>query len=79
MRPVGEVATAIEKKDAVVLSKLHSVGAATANHCKASSENAKVCTACSEDSPADAPASDVLAETADVLKFGSFRPMPQIG
>ena len=71
VRPVGEVATAIEEQDAIVLSKLPGVGAATAERiiAKLRRKMPKFALLVAKDSPASAPAgSDVLAETADVLR-----------
>ena len=71
VRPVGEVATAIEEQDAVVLSKLPGVGAATAERiiAKLRRKMPKFALLVAKDAPPGVLAgSDVLSETADVLR-----------
>ena len=71
VRPVGEVATAIEEQNAAVLSKLPGVGAATAERiiAKLRRKMPKFALLVAKDSPPGVPAgSDVLSETADVLR-----------
>ncbi len=71
VRPVGEVATAIEEQDATALSKLPGVGAATAERiiAKLRRKMPKFALLVAKDSPPGSTAgSDVLSETADVLR-----------
>ena len=71
VRPVGEVATAIEEQDSSALSKLPGVGAATAERiiAKLRRKMPKFTLLVAKDSPAGETAgSDVLTETADVLR-----------
>ena len=71
VRPVGEVATAIEEQNATALSKLPGVGAATAERiiAKLRRKMPKFALLVAKDSPPGAMAgSDVLTETADVLR-----------
>ena len=71
VRPVGEVATAIEEQNATALSKLPGVGAATAERiiAKLRRKMPKFALLVAKDSPPGAMAgSDVLSETADVLR-----------
>ena len=71
VRPVGEVATAIEEQNATALSKLPGVGAATAERiiAKLRRKMPKFALLVAKDSPPEAMAgSDVLSETADVLR-----------
>ncbi len=71
VRPVGEVATAIEEQNAAVLSKLPGVGAATAERiiAKLRRKMPKFALLVAKDAPPGVLAgSDVLSETADVLR-----------
>lgn len=71
VRPVGEVATAIEEQNATALSKLPGVGAATAERiiAKLRRKMPKFALLVAKDSPPGTTAgSDVLSETADVLR-----------
>ena len=71
VRPVGEVATAIEEQNAAVLSKLPGVGAATAERiiAKLRRKMPKFALLVAKDAPPGSTAgSDVLSETADVLR-----------
>lgn len=71
VRPVGEVATAIEEQNATALSKLPGVGAATAERiiAKLRRKMPKFALLVAKDSPPGSTAgSDVLSETADVLR-----------
>ncbi len=71
IRPVGEVATAIEEQNAAGLSKLPGVGAATAERiiAKLRRKMPKFALLVARDDPAAAAAgSDVLTETFDVLR-----------
>lgn len=71
VRPVGEVATAIEEQNAAALSKLPGVGAATAERiiAKLRRKMPKFALLVAKDSPPGSTAgSDVLSETADVLR-----------
>jgi Holliday junction DNA helicase RuvA len=71
IRPVGEVATAIEEQDAAGLSKLPGVGAATAERiiAKLRRKMPKFALLVAREAPADRPeGADVLAETFEVLR-----------
>ena len=71
VRPVGEVATAIEEQNAAALSKLPGVGAATAERiiAKLRRKMPKFALLVAKDSPPGSTAGgDVLSETADVLR-----------
>ena len=71
VRPVGEVATAIEEQNATALSKLPGVGAATAERiiAKLRRKMPKFALLVAKDAPPGSTAgSDVLSETADVLR-----------
>jgi Holliday junction DNA helicase RuvA len=71
VRPVGEVATAIEEQNATALSKVPGVGAATAERiiAKLRRKMPKFALLVAKDSPPGSTAgSDVLSETADVLR-----------
>ena len=71
VRPVGEVATAIEEQNATALSKLPGVGAATAERiiAKLRRKMPKFALLVAKDSPPGSTAgSDVLSETANVLR-----------
>ena len=71
VRPVGDIATAIEEQDAAALSTLPGIGAATAERmiAKLRRKMPKFALLVARESPGAAPAgSDVLAETIDVLR-----------
>ena len=71
VRPVGEVATAIEEQNATALSMLPGVGAATAERiiAKLRRKMPKFALLVAKDAPPGSTAgSDVLSETADVLR-----------
>jgi len=71
VRPVGDIATAIEEQDAAALSTLPGIGAATAERmiAKLRRKMPKFALLVARESPAAGPAgSDVLVETLDVLR-----------
>jgi len=71
IRPVGEVATAIEEQDAAALSSLPGVGAATAERiiAKLRRRMPKFALLVARDAPEDQrKGADVLAETFEVLR-----------
>jgi Holliday junction DNA helicase RuvA len=72
IRPVGEIATAIEEQDAKALSTLPGIGAATAERmiAKLRRRMPKFALLIAREAPGDAAggAADVLAETFDVLR-----------
>jgi len=71
VRPVGDIATAIEEQDAAALSTLPGIGAATAERmiAKLRRRMPKFALLVARESPAAGPAgSDVLVETLDVLR-----------
>jgi len=71
VRPVGEIATAIEEQDAAMLSTLPGIGAATAERmiAKLRRRMPKFALLVARDTPGEAgPGGDVLAETFEVLR-----------
>jgi Holliday junction DNA helicase RuvA len=70
VRPVGEIATAIEEQDAKGLSALPGIGAATAERmiAKLRRRMPKFALLVAREAPGEAGAADVLAETFDVLR-----------
>jgi Holliday junction DNA helicase RuvA len=71
VRPVGEIATAIEEQDAKLLASLPGIGAATAERmiAKLRRRMPKFALLVAREAPAEAAAGgDVLAETLDVLR-----------
>ncbi|MFM1996050.1 MAG: hypothetical protein RLZZ111_437 [Planctomycetota bacterium] len=71
VRPVGEIATAIEEQDAAALAGLPGIGAATAERmiAKLRRRMPKFALLVARDAPDQAaPGADVLAETYDVLR-----------
>ncbi|NBV44083.1 MAG: Holliday junction DNA helicase RuvA [Planctomycetia bacterium] len=70
VRPVGEIATAIEEQDASTLSTLPGIGAATAERmiAKLRRRMPKFALAVQRTLPAGGPAADILAETFSVLR-----------
>ena len=70
VRPVGEIATAIEEQDAKALSTLPGIGAATAERmiAKLRRKMPKFALLVARESPGEAVAGDVLAETFEVLR-----------
>ena len=69
VRPVGEIATAIEEQDAAMLSTLPGIGAATAERmiAKLRRRMPKFALLVAREAPDQAGPADVLAETFDVL------------
>ena len=70
VRPVGEIATAIEEQDASTLSTLPGIGAATAERmiAKLRRRMPKFALAVQRTLPAGGPAADILAETFSGLR-----------
>ncbi len=70
VRPVGEIATAIEEQDAALLSTLPGIGAATAERmiAKLRRRMPKFALLVAREAPDQAGPADVLAETFDVLR-----------
>ena len=70
VRPVGEIATAIEEQDAKGLATLPGIGAATAERmiAKLRRRMPKFALLVAREAPGEAGAADVLAETFDVLR-----------
>ena len=70
VRPVGEIATAIEEQDAALLSTLPGIGAATAERmiAKLRRRMPKFALLVAREAPGEAVATDVLSETFDVLR-----------
>ena len=72
VRPVGEIATAIEEQDAALLSTLPGIGAATAERmiAKLRRRMPKFALLIARDAPGEGPtgAADVFAETFEVLR-----------
>ena len=70
IRPVGEIATAIEEQDAKALSTLPGIGAATAERmiAKLRRKMPKFALLVARESPGEAVAGDVLSETFEVLR-----------
>lgn len=70
VRPVGEIATAIEEQDATMLSTLPGIGAATAERmiAKLRRRMPKFALLVAREAPDQAGPADVLAETFDVLR-----------
>jgi Holliday junction DNA helicase RuvA len=70
VRPVGEIATAIEEQDAKALSTLPGIGAATAERmiAKLRRKMPKFALLVARESPGEAVAGDVLSETFEVLR-----------
>ncbi len=70
VRPVGEIATAIEEQDAAMLSTLPGIGAATAERmiAKLRRRMPKFALLVAREAPDQAGPADVLAETFDVLR-----------
>jgi Holliday junction DNA helicase RuvA len=71
VRPVGEIATAIEEQDAALLSTLPGIGAATAERmiAKLRRRMPKFALLVAREAPDQAgPGADVLAETGEVLR-----------
>jgi len=70
VRPVGEIATAIEEQDATMLSTLPGIGAATAERmiAKLRRRMPKFALLVARESPDQAGPADVLAETFEVLR-----------
>ena len=70
VRPVGEIATAIEEQDAKALSTLPGIGAATAERmiAKLRRRMPKFALLIAREAPGEAVATDVLSETFDVLR-----------
>jgi Holliday junction DNA helicase RuvA len=70
VRPVGEIATAIEEQDAAMLSTLPGIGAATAERmiAKLRRRMPKFALLVAREAPDQAGPADVLVETFDVLR-----------
>jgi len=70
VRPVGEIATAIDEQDVKLLSTLPGIGAATAERmvAKLRRRMPKFALLVAREAPGEAAAGDVLAETFDVLR-----------
>jgi Holliday junction DNA helicase RuvA len=70
VRPVGEIATAIEEQDSKALSTLPGIGAATAERmiAKLRRKMPKFALLVARESPGEAAAGDVLSETFEVLR-----------
>lgn len=70
VRPVGEIARAIEEQDAAALSTLPGIGAATAERmiAKLRRRMPKFALLVARETPSAAAAGDVLAETFEVLR-----------
>lgn len=70
VRPVGEIARAIEEQDAAVLSTLPGIGAATAERmiAKLRRRMPKFALLVAREAPGEAVAGDVLSETFEVLR-----------
>ena len=70
VRPVGEIARAIEEQDAAALSTLPGIGAATAERmiAKLRRRMPKFALLVGRETPTAAAAGDVLAETFEVLR-----------
>jgi Holliday junction DNA helicase RuvA len=70
VRPVGEIATAIEEQDATLLSTLPGIGAATAERmiAKLRRRMPKFALLVAREAPDQAGPADVLAETFEVLR-----------
>ena len=70
VRPVGEIATAIEEQDAAMLSTLPGIGAATAERmiAKLRRRMPKFALLVAREAPDQAGPADVLAETFEVLR-----------
>ncbi|NCY03090.1 MAG: Holliday junction DNA helicase RuvA [Planctomycetia bacterium] len=70
VRPVGEIATAIEEQDAALLATLPGIGAATAERmiAKLRRRMPKFALLVARDAPEQAGPSDVLVETHEVLR-----------
>jgi Holliday junction DNA helicase RuvA len=70
VRPVGEIATAIEEQDAKALSGLPGIGPSTAERmiAKLRRKMPKFALLVARDAPGEAAAGDVLSETFDVLR-----------
>jgi len=70
VRPVGEIATAIEEQDAALLSTLPGIGAATAERmiAKLRRRMPKFALLVAREAPDQAGPADVLAETFEVLR-----------
>jgi Holliday junction DNA helicase RuvA len=70
IRPVGEIALAIEEQDAKSLAGLPGIGAATAERmiAKLRRRMPKFALLVAREAPGEAAAADVLAETFDVLR-----------
>ena len=70
VRPVGEIATAIEEQDAKALSGLPGIGPSTAERmiAKLRRKMPKFALLVARESPGEAAAGDVLSETFDVLR-----------
>jgi Holliday junction DNA helicase RuvA len=70
IRPVGEIAMAIEEQDAKSLAGLPGIGAATAERmiAKLRRRMPKFALLVAREAPGEAAAADVLAETFDVLR-----------
>jgi Holliday junction DNA helicase RuvA len=70
VRPVGEIATAIEEQDAALLSTLPGIGAATAERmiAKLRRRMPKFALLVARDAPDQAGPADVLSETFEVLR-----------
>ena len=70
VRPVGEIATAIDEQDVKLLSTLPGIGAATAERmvAKLRRRMPKFALLVARESPGEAAAGDVLAETFEVLR-----------
>ena len=70
VRPVGEIATAIEEQDATMLSTLPGIGAATAERmiAKLRRRMPKFALLVAREAPDQAGPADVLAETFEVLR-----------
>ena len=70
VRPVGEIAAAIEEQDAKSLAGLPGIGAATAERmiAKLRRRMPKFALLVAREAPGEAAAADVLAETFDVLR-----------
>ncbi len=70
VRPVGEIARAIEEQDAAALSTLPGIGAATAERmiAKLRRRMPKFALLVAREAPGEAAAGDVLSETFEVLR-----------
>jgi len=70
VRPVGEIAAAIEEQDAAALATLPGIGAATAERmiAKLRRRMPKFALLVAREAPGDAGPADVVAETFDVLR-----------